>query len=43
MERRSEGIFFSAVTFVRKSVQGLGILVASFVLYLAGLEAGATC
>jgi Na+/melibiose symporter-like transporter len=39
--RRSEGIFFSAVTFIRKSVQGLGILVASFVLYLAGLEAGA--
>ena len=39
--RRSEGIFFSAVTFIRKSVQGLGLLVASFVLYLAGLDSGA--
>lgn len=39
--RRSEGIFFSAVTFIRKSVQGLGLMVASFVLYLAGLESGA--
>lgn len=39
--RRSEGIFFSAVTFVRKSVQGLGLMVASFVLYMAGLESGA--
>ncbi|MEE2893399.1 MAG: MFS transporter [Pseudomonadota bacterium] len=39
--RRSEGIFYSAVTFIRKSVQGFGILAASFVLYLAGLESGA--
>jgi Na+/melibiose symporter-like transporter len=40
--RRSEGIFFSTVTFVRKSVQGLGLMVASFVLYLAQFPAGAT-
>ena len=39
--RRSEGTFFSAVTFIRKSVQGLGVLAASFVLFLAGLESGA--
>jgi len=39
--RRSEGIFFSAVTFIRKSVQGFGLMLASFVLYLAGLESGA--
>lgn len=40
--RRSEGIFFSTVTFVRKSVQGLGLMVASFVLVLAEFPAGAT-
>ena len=40
--RRSEGIFFSTVTFVRKTVQGLGLMVASFVLYMADFPAGAT-
>lgn len=40
--RRSEGIFFSTVTFVRKTVQGLGLLVASYVLSLAEFPAGAT-
>lgn len=40
--RRSEGVFFSTVTFVRKSVQGLGLMVASFVLVLAEFPAGAT-
>jgi len=40
--RRSEGIFFSTVTFVQKSVQGLGLMVASFVLYLAEFPSGAT-
>lgn len=40
--RRSEGIFFSTVTFVRKSVQGLGLMVASFVLVMAEFPAGAT-
>ncbi len=40
--RRSEGVFFSTVTFVRKAVQGLGLMVASFVLYLAEFPAGAT-
>jgi Na+/melibiose symporter-like transporter len=39
--RRSEGVFFSAVTFVRKSVQGLGIMTASLVLYMANFPAGA--
>ncbi|MCB1683463.1 MAG: MFS transporter [Pseudomonadales bacterium] len=40
--RRSEGVFFSSVTFVRKSVQGLGLMVASFVLALAEFPTGAT-
>jgi Na+/melibiose symporter-like transporter len=39
--RRSEGVFFSSVTFVRKTVQGLGLLAASFVLALAEFPAGA--
>jgi Na+/melibiose symporter-like transporter len=39
--RRSEGIFFSAVTFIRKSVQGFGILAASLVLTLAEFPTGA--
>ncbi|MEJ2172618.1 MAG: MFS transporter [Woeseiaceae bacterium] len=39
--RRSEGVFFSSVTFIRKSVQGFGLLLASFVLHLAQFPAGA--
>ena len=39
--RRSEGVFYSSVTFIRKCVQGLGLMVASFVLYLAEFPAGA--
>jgi Na+/melibiose symporter-like transporter len=39
--RRSEGVFFSAVTFIRKSVQGFGLMMASFVLYMADFPAGA--
>ncbi|MDZ7825540.1 MAG: hypothetical protein U5R48_05405 [Gammaproteobacteria bacterium] len=34
-------MFFSAVTFIRKSVQGLGLMMASFVLYMADFPAGA--
>ena len=33
--RRSEGVFFSSVTFIRKSVQGFGLMLASLVLHLA--------
>jgi Na+/melibiose symporter-like transporter len=33
--RRSEGVFFAAVTFIRKSVQGFGVLAASIVLTVA--------
>ena len=40
--RRSEGVLFSTVTFIRKSVQGLGLILASFVLYWADFPAGAT-
>ncbi|MGF1456234.1 MAG: MFS transporter [Alphaproteobacteria bacterium] len=39
--RRSEGIFFAAITFVRKSVQGLGVTAAAFVLWIAAFPTGA--
>ncbi len=39
--RRSEGVFFSAITFVRKSVQGFGLMLASVVLHLAQFPTGA--
>jgi Na+/melibiose symporter-like transporter len=39
--RRSEGVFFAATTFIRKMVQGLGVIVAGFVLALAQFPAGA--
>ncbi len=40
--RRSEGVLFSAATFIRKSVQGIGLMGASGVLYLAHIEAGSS-
>jgi len=40
--RRSEGVFFSAVTFIRFSVQGLGVIAAGTVLALADFPKGAT-
>ncbi len=39
--RRSEGVFFAAVTFVKKTVLGLGLLAASFILTLAAFPVGA--
>jgi len=33
--RRSEGLFFAAYTFIRKSTQGIGLMAASMMLYLA--------
>ena len=39
--RRSEGIFFAASAFIRKVVGGLGLTAATFVLTVAGLQAGA--
>jgi Na+/melibiose symporter-like transporter len=39
--RRSEGVFFATNTFIRKSVQGLGVMAASFVLTLAQFPTGA--
>jgi Na+/melibiose symporter-like transporter len=39
--RRSEGLFFAAATFVRKAVQGLGVIVAGFVLAAAEFPTGA--
>ncbi len=39
--RRSEGTFFAASTFIRKSVQGLGVSAGAMILYLAGIPAGA--
>ncbi len=40
--RRSEGVFFAASTFIRKAVQGLGVIAASFVLTLAEFPRGAS-
>ncbi len=40
--RRSEGLFFSAVTFIRKCTQGFGLMAASLVLWLAQFPTGAT-
>ncbi len=40
--RRAEGLFFAAATFIRKMVQGIGVLAAGFVLSLAGFPSGAT-
>jgi Na+/melibiose symporter-like transporter len=40
--RRSEGVIFASITFIRKSVQGLGLMFASLVLYWAKFPAGAT-
>lgn len=34
--RRSEGIFFASITFIRKCTQGIGVLVAGFIIELAG-------
>ena len=39
--RRSEGVFFSAATFMRKCGVGVGIVVAGFVLTGVGLATGA--
>ncbi len=39
--RRSEGVFTSAETFIRKSVQGFGVLAATLVLTLANFPTGA--
>jgi Na+/melibiose symporter-like transporter len=39
--RRSEGVFTAAETFIRKCVQGFGVLGASLVLALAQIPAGA--
>lgn len=39
--RRSEGIFFSASTFIRKMVGGLGVMTATLVLTLAKFPRGA--
>lgn len=33
--RRSEGVFFASVTFIRKCTQGIGVLVAGFIIELA--------
>ena len=40
--RRSEGVLFSTITFIRKSVQGFGLILASFVLHWAAFPAGAS-
>lgn len=39
--RRSEGVFVAAVTFIRKIVTGLGVMLATLILALAQFPAGA--
>jgi len=39
--RRSEGVFASAITFTEKVVNGLGLIMAGFILTLAGIKTGA--
>lgn len=39
--RRSEGVFTAAETFIRKSVQGFGVMAATLVLTLAAFPTGA--
>lgn len=39
--RRSEGVFFAALTFIRKAVLGMGLIAASFILTMSGFPAGA--
>jgi len=39
--RRSEGVFFASITFVRKAVLGLGLIAASFILTQAAFPVGA--
>ena len=39
-ERRNEGIFFAAISFTRKAVEGIGILVASAILALIAFPVG---
>lgn len=39
--RRSEGVFASATSFTEKVVNGLGLMMAGFLLNLAGIKAGA--
>jgi len=39
--RRSEGVFFAAITFVRKTVLGVGLIAASLILTMAQFPAGA--
>ena len=41
-KRRSECVFFSAISFTRKMVQGLGVVAATIVLTLAEFPPGAT-
>jgi Na+/melibiose symporter-like transporter len=41
-ERRSEGVFFASVTFVRKITQGLGAAFAGLILTVSQFPAGAT-
>lgn len=38
--RRSEGIFFAGISFIRKLSQGAGVLTASVILSIAGVAAG---
>ena len=38
--RRSEGIYFAGISFMRKLAQGMGVLTASFILAIASITPG---
>ena len=40
--KRSEGVFFASVTFIRKTTQGLGVVAAGWLLSRSGFPEGAT-
>ena len=40
--RRNEGVFFSALTFIRKTNQGIGAFIAGIILQLVALPRGVT-
>ena len=40
--KRSEGVFFASVTFIRKTTQGLGVVAAGWLLSSSGFPEGAT-
>jgi Na+/melibiose symporter-like transporter len=40
--KRSEGVFFASVTFIRKTTQGIGVVAAGLLITFSGFPEGAT-